>query len=176
MGIYGYERDTTPNLRRIVHEHSARVLQEVHSTCADTACSVLSIFSSQFPGHFAAHPFMLHQVLWRNGYRIHLILSGDKTYFYGGRSNYGDVDTFYDGTQAPGYYVNDDQLVVDKLAKMPDFDGNPVLFHFHLMSSHILRKRSSGTEPFQPVQRYLFPDNHDTGPGGQEVARAAQFL
>jgi len=164
---YGYDRPTTPNLTRMAREHSTRVMRDVHSTCADTACSVFSLFSSTFPGHFAAHPFMLHHVLWRNGYHIHLILSGDKTYFYSRKQYYGDVDTFYDGTQAPGYYMNDDQLVIDKMAKMPRFDGNPVMFHFHLMSAHILRKRDLGSGPFQPEQRYLFPDNHDTGPGGE---------
>lgn len=167
MGLYGYNRDTTPNLSRIAREHSTRIMEEVHSTCADTACSIFSLFSSQFPGHFAAHPFMLHHVLWRNDYRIHLILSGDKTYFYSRTQYYGDVDTFYDGTQAPGYYINDDQLVIDKLARMPRADENAVMFHFHLMSAHILGKRHDGRGPFQPEQRYLFPDSRDAGPGGQ---------
>lgn len=167
MGLYGYYRDTTPNLSRIAREHSTRIMEEVHSTCADTACSIFSLFSSQFPGHFAAHPFMLHHVLWRNDYRIHLILSGDKTYFYSRTQYYGDVDTFYDGTQAPGYYINDDQLVIDKLARMPRADDNAVMFHFHLMSAHILGKRHDGRGPFQPEQRYLFPDSQDVGPGGQ---------
>jgi hypothetical protein len=167
MQQYGYDRDTTPNLTRIARDHSTRVMQEVHSTCADTACSIFSLFSSTFPGHFAANPFMLHHVLWRSGYRIHLILSGDKTYFYSRKKYYGHVDTFYDGTQASGYYVNDDQLVIDKLATMPRFDGNPVMFQFHLMSAHILRKRDDATGPFKPEERYLFPDSRDSGPGGE---------
>jgi glucan phosphoethanolaminetransferase (alkaline phosphatase superfamily) len=175
MEQYGYERETTPNLTRIAREHPTRVMQEVHSTCADTACSIFSLFSSTFPGHFAAHPFMLHQVLWRNGYRIHLILSGDKTHFYSRKQYYGDVDTFYDGTQAPGFYVNDDQIVIDKLASMPRFDGNPVMFQFHLMSAHILRKRDDGHGPFQPEQRYLFPENSDTGPGGEVLPGPRNF-
>jgi glucan phosphoethanolaminetransferase (alkaline phosphatase superfamily) len=175
MGLYGYDRDTTPVLSRIAREHSSRIVEAVHSTCADTACSIFSLFSSQFPGHFAAHPFMLHHVLWRNNYRIHLILSGDKTYFYSRKQYYGDVDTFYDGTQAPGYYMNDDQLVIDKLASMPHADENPVMFHFHLMSAHILGKRHDGRGPFQPEQRYLFPDNRDTGPGGQELPGPRNF-
>ena len=175
MGLYGYYRDTTPNLSRIAREHSTRIMEEVHSTCADTACSVFSLFSSQFPGHFAAHPFMLHQVLWRNDYRIHLILSGDKTYFYSRTQYYGDVDTFYDGTQAPGYYVNDDQLVIDKLATMPRADSSAVMFHFHLMSAHILQKEHDGHGPFQPEQRYLFSDSQDMGPGGQVLPGTRNF-
>jgi glucan phosphoethanolaminetransferase (alkaline phosphatase superfamily) len=174
MEQYGYDRETTPNLTRMAREHSTRIMQEVHSTCADTACSIFSLFSSTFPGHFAAHPFMLHHVLWRNGYHIHLILSGDKTYFYSRKQYYGDVDTFYDGTQAPGHYVNDDQIVIDKLATMPRFDGNPVMFHFHLMSAHILRKRGEHG-PFQPEERYLFPDSHDTGPGGEVLTGPRNF-
>jgi len=175
MGLYGYYRDTTPNLSRVAREHSTRIMEDVHSTCADTACSIFSLFSSQFPGHFATHPFMLHHVLWRNDYRIHLILSGDKTYFYSRKQYYGDVDTFYDGTQAPGYYMNDDQLVIDKLASMPRSDDNAVMFHFHLMSAHILGKRHDGRGPFQPEQRYLFPDSQDMGPGGQVSPGARNF-
>jgi glucan phosphoethanolaminetransferase (alkaline phosphatase superfamily) len=175
MGLYGYDRNTTPNLSRIAREHSTRIMEEVHSTCADTACSIFSLFTSEFPGHFAAHPFMLHHVLWRNDYRIHLILSGDKTHFYSRRQFYGDVDTFYDGTQAPGYYMNDDQLVIDKLASMPRSDNNAVMFHFHLMSAHILRKRNAGRGPFQPEQRYLFPNSQDLGPGGQVSPATRNF-
>jgi glucan phosphoethanolaminetransferase (alkaline phosphatase superfamily) len=175
MGLYGYDRDTTPNLSRIAREHSTRIMQEVHSTCADTACSIFSMFSSQFPGHFAAHPFMLHHVLWRNDYRIHLILSGDKTYFYSRKQYYGDVDTFYDGTQAPDYYMNDDQLVIDKLASMPHADENAVMFDFHLMSAHILGKRHDGRGPYQPEQRYLFPNSQDIGPGGEVLSVTRNF-
>ncbi len=50
---------------------------------------------------------------------------------------------------------------------MPRADENAVMFHFHLMSAHILGKRHDGRGPFQPEQRYLFPDSQDAGPGGQ---------
>jgi arylsulfatase A-like enzyme len=71
--------------------------------------------------------------------------------------------------------MNDDQMVIDKLATMPRFDGNPVMFQFHLMSAHILRKRDDGHGPFQPEQRYLFPDSRDTGPGGEVLPGPRNF-
>jgi glucan phosphoethanolaminetransferase (alkaline phosphatase superfamily) len=175
MGIYGYPRHTTPNLARIAKEHPTRIVADVHSTCGDTACAMFSLFSSQSPSDFSFHPFFLHDVLRRNGYRIHLILSGDQTFFYSLKPFYGPVDSFYDGNQARGYYLNDDQAAVDRLAAMPAWDGAPVMFQFRLMSAHILRKRDDGQGMFEPAARYSFTDSRDTGPGGEPLQSAVNF-
>ncbi len=175
MGIYGYDRDTTPHLARLISQHPTRIIRGVHSTCGDTACALYSLFSSKFTSEFSLRPFTLHQALRRNGYQMHLLLSGDQTFFYGLKSLYGQVDTFYDGTQAHGYFLNDDQLVVDRLATMPDFDGKPALFHFHLMSSHILRKPDSVPGRFQPAKRYALRDSIERGPRGVPLQTAVNF-
>jgi glucan phosphoethanolaminetransferase (alkaline phosphatase superfamily) len=175
MELYGYGRNTTPSLVRIAAEHPTRIVADVHSTCGDTACAMFSLFSSEFPSDFSFHPFFLHDALRRNGYRIHMILSGDHTFFYSLKRFYGSVDTFYDGTQASGYYLNDDQLVVERLAAMPAWDGTPVMFQFHLMSAHILRKRDENKGPFEPAARYAFRDSHDIGAGGEPAKSAINF-
>jgi glucan phosphoethanolaminetransferase (alkaline phosphatase superfamily) len=177
MGIYGYGRDTTPNLSRLASKGVVRVVSGVHSSCGDTICGLLSLSSSKFPRRFSFHPFTLQQVLRRNGYRIHMILSGDHTNFYSLKKYYGKVDSFYDGTnaQAQGYFINDDQFLVDQVAAMPDWDGAPAMFQFHVMSTHILRMKERAPGKFQPATRYLFPKSADTGPGGYQIETATNF-
>jgi len=177
MGVYGYNRDTTPNLDRLRKDGILQVINGVHASCGDTICGLLSLVSSKFPRRFSFHPFTLQQALRRNGYRIHMVLAGDHTNFYGLRSYYGAVDTFVDGTLAEkqGYFINDDQFLVDHVAAMPDWDGVPAMFQFHVMSTHILRMAEKAPSPFQPAKRYLFRSGHDTGPGEIHDATATNF-
>jgi glucan phosphoethanolaminetransferase (alkaline phosphatase superfamily) len=175
MGLYGYQRDTTPNLSRLAKTHLVRPIRGVHASCADTICGLLGISTSKVARKFSFHPFSLQEALRRNGYRVHMILSGDHTHFYSLKSYYGPVDTFFDGTQAKGYFMNDDQFLVDRVAAMPEWDGVPALFQFHVMSSHILRKSDDVPGPYQPAVRYLFKDSHDTGPGGVQEQTATNF-
>jgi Sulfatase len=179
MGIYGYERNTTPNLSRIAANGQMRVIRGVHATCGDTICGLLSLVTSKIPKRFSFRPFTLQEALRRNGYRVHMILSGDHTHFYSLKNYYGNVDTFYDGTTAQrrGFFLNDDQLLVDKLASMPNWDGVPAMFQFHVMSAHILRKSDNTPGPFQPAVRYLLPirNSHDIGPGTEKVESATNY-
>lgn len=177
MGIYGYHRDTTPNLSRLAAQGAVRAITGVHASCGETLCGLLSLSSSKFSRSFSFHPFTLQQVLRRNGYRVHMILSGDHTNFYSLKNYYGAVDSFYDGTnaKAQGYFINDDQFLVDRLAAMPDWDGEPAMFQFHVMSTHILRMTEKVPGKFQPATRYLFPTSADTGPGGYQVETATNF-
>jgi glucan phosphoethanolaminetransferase (alkaline phosphatase superfamily) len=175
MGIYGYGRDTTPNIARISKEIPARIVVGTHASCGDTACGLFSLFSSKFPSEFSFHPFFLHEALRRNDYRIHLILSGDHTYFFGLKKFYGDVDSFHDGNEAGGNFLNDDQQVLSKLATMPKWDGKPVMFQFHLMSAHLLRGSQAKPGPFLPATSYGLKTGHDTGPGGSPPQDAINF-
>jgi glucan phosphoethanolaminetransferase (alkaline phosphatase superfamily) len=176
LSVYGYPRQTTPNLTRIARERSARIIRGVHSSCGDTACALYSLFTSKFPSGFSFRPFTLQEALQRNGYRVHLVLSGDYHFFHSNlKGIYGHVDTFYDGIQAKGYYLNDDALVVDHVRGMPDWDHNPVMLQFHLMSAHLLRKRSDIPGPFQPARRYAVRNSHDIGPGNVTDPSAVNF-
>jgi glucan phosphoethanolaminetransferase (alkaline phosphatase superfamily) len=164
MGLYGYARETTPHLDQLARTREVRKLDFVHASCPDTSCGLLSLSSSKFPRQFSFRPFTLQQVMRRNGYRVHLILGGDHTKFYGLRDFYGEVDTFYDGAQASGYFMNDDQLVLDRLAAMPDADGTPTMFQFHLMSTHMLSEHDDAEAHFKPARSYVLRfHDRDTG-------------
>jgi arylsulfatase A-like enzyme len=85
------------------------------------------------------------------------------------------VDSFYDGTQAKGYFINDDALLVNHLGTLPEWDQTPVMFQFHLMSSHILRKSDETPGPYQPAQRYALRNSHEIGPGSDPIPTAVNF-
>jgi glucan phosphoethanolaminetransferase (alkaline phosphatase superfamily) len=166
MSLYGYGRETTPHLDQLARTRGVRKVDFVHASCADTSCGLLSLSSSKFPRQFSFKPFTLQQVMRRNGYRVHMILGGDHTKFFGLRDFYGDVDTFYDGANASGYFMNDDQLVLDRLAAMPDADGTPTMFQFHLMSTHMLGKHDDADAYFQPARSYVLRfHDQDIGAG-----------
>jgi glucan phosphoethanolaminetransferase (alkaline phosphatase superfamily) len=172
MSLFGYARETTPNLDRLDRLGEMRKII-AHASCGDTICGLLSMWDSKFPKQFSFRPFGLHEVLRRNGYRVHAILSGDHSAFYNMKSYYGTVDTYFDGTQARGRFINDDELVVDRLAAMPDFAGTPTMFQFHLMSAHVLRKRDDSGR-YQPAKRYI-GGGSDTDAPSTPVQSAVNF-
>ncbi len=77
LGIYGYERDTTPNLRALQKSGMTRQVSGMRSSCAQSRCGLLSLTSSKFVHQLSNRPFTLQQVLKQHGYRIHMILGGD---------------------------------------------------------------------------------------------------
>lgn len=158
MSLFGYERKTTPFLDGLARTRSVRKLV-AHTACGDTACGLLGLTGSKLPRDFSLHPFGIHQVLRRNGYRVHMILSGDHSYLYPMRDYYGPVDSWFDGNSAVSS-MNDDRLLVDRLATMPDWDGAPTMFQFHLMSAHQMRK-GDGKRVFLPAASYILAPRLD---------------
>ncbi len=157
LGIYGYARDTTPNLRVLQESGAMRHLSGVRSSCSASACGLLSIASSKFVHQFSNRPFTLQQVLRLHGYRFHMIMGGDHTNFSGLKELYGPADSYFDGSQAHGYFNNDDQLVIDRTKSLAPWDGQPVIIQFHLMSAHLLGKRHDASIRFLPSGSYAPP-------------------
>jgi glucan phosphoethanolaminetransferase (alkaline phosphatase superfamily) len=170
MSLYGYGRKTTPFLDELARTQSVRKFI-AHAPCSDTGCGLLSLTGSKLPGDFSFRPFSLHEALRRNGYRIHVLQSGDHTYFHPMRGYYGEIDTWLDGNSVPSSSIDDDQILLDKLATMPDWDGTPAMFHFHLMSAHVTRK-DDGRRDFAPASSYLFPPRSD-GSGADIIVPTA---
>ena len=175
MGIYGYPRDTTPNLSRLQAEGRAQPSPVVHAACGESACGLLSIASARYIHQFGSRMFVLHEVLARHGYRISMILGGDHTHFYGLKEQYGRVDTYFDASSAAAGYMNDDRVVLDHLAAMPDWDGRPVAMQFHLMSSHMLGKRHPPSMVFEPSANYFIRANRTEAGSDAPSKRAINF-
>jgi glucan phosphoethanolaminetransferase (alkaline phosphatase superfamily) len=171
LSIYGYERDTTPKLRLLEKSGMARKVKGVRSSCSESSCGLLSIAASKFVHQFSNRPFTLQQVLQLYGYKINMILGGDHTNFYGLKRLYGKVDSYFDGSEAHGYYKNDDQLVLDKVKSLPVWDGQPVMLQLHLMSAHILGKRHEKFTRYQPSVSYALPKYHTV----EHIQQATNF-
>src|SRR6185436_17391882 len=103
---------------------------------------------------FSQHPFTLHQALQRHGYRTYMILGGDHIAFYGMRAIYGRVDDYFDGSMVQNRYINDDRVIVEKTATLPEWDGRPVLMQFHLVSTHTIGLRDERFVRWQPTVNY----------------------
>lgn len=157
MGVYGYARDTTPNLSRLDGAGMVRKAAAVHAVCASSSCGIVALASSKYVHQFHPRPITLQEVLRRHGYRVHFVLSGDHSNFYGLKLAYGEADSYLDGATARGA-MNADRVVTDALARFPDWDGVPVMFQFHLMSAHALGRREPASQRFQPAITYLRPE------------------
>lgn len=175
MGIYGYGRDTTPHLARL---DRAGILRKtsMRSSCASSVCGLLSMSSSKFLHQFSARAITLQEVLKRHGYRVHMILSGNHASFYGLRKAYGPVDSYFDGEERRSVqYLNDDRLVLERVAGLPDADGEPVMFQFHLMSAHPLGARGGAGLTYAPAANYALSVNREAASSGRPSERAINF-
>jgi len=155
MAVYGYARETTPYLSSLANQGRLSRIDNVHASCGASSCGLSSIASSRYIHQLPSNPFSLQQVLQRYGYEIHMILGGDHTNFYNLKEIYGKVDSYYDGANARSrFYINDDSLVIDKTKSLPQWNGVPTMFQFHLMSAHTLGKRQARFEIFTPHKNY----------------------
>ena len=156
MGIYGYARDTTPNLARLENAGRLRKAVGVHAVCSSSVCGILAMASSRYVHQFSEHPITLHELLRSYGYRIHAVLGGDHTLYYGLKQVYGETDSYYDAADARRErgvrYMNDDAIVLERLAQFPQWDGKPTMLHLHLMSAHILARHE--LVKWAPAQHY----------------------
>lgn len=177
MGIYGYQRDTTPRLLESSKTHQTLITKGMRSTCAESTCGILSIISSR-PLRFTPRtPITIYQALRTNGYHTILILSGDHTNFYGLKQLYGPVDEYYDATTTTRY-ANDDKAVIERARSLPDFDKKrPVMIHFHLMSAHGLGVRTKENPKYQPSSSYYKWSNYtqQSAPTQEEIEKAQNY-
>jgi len=154
MSMYGYSRPTTPRIDAMASSGQLSKVNRMVAVCAESSCGLLAISRSKYVHEFTEHDFSFQEVLRRHGYRIHFILSGDHTNFYGLRQAYGEMDSYFDGTSANGRYMNDDDFIFDRLSSLPTWDGQPVMMQFHLMSTHGLGTRHRSSLRFLPATNY----------------------
>ncbi|MEJ2619644.1 MAG: sulfatase-like hydrolase/transferase [Candidatus Thiodiazotropha sp.] len=154
MQIYGYPRNTTPYLSSLKKEGKLDSVKTLRSTCAESSCGLLSMSRSKYVHQFIDKSFGLLDVLKLHGYSIRMILGGDHTNFYGLRDAYGAVDSFYDGSFSDDLYMNDDNLIINQVTAMSNWDQKPTYLQFHLMSTHPLGTRHPSSKKFLPSRPY----------------------
>lgn len=175
MSVYGYHRATTPYIDALAISGHLVKADRMVAVCAESSCGLLAISRSKYVHEFTDRDFSLQEVLRRHGYRVHLILSGDHTNFYGLREAYGQVDSYFDGASARGRYMNDDELIVDRLSSIPAWNGVPVMMQFHLMSTHGLGTRHPSSQHFQPATNYYKVGTVRAAGSSEPVEEAVNF-
>jgi glucan phosphoethanolaminetransferase (alkaline phosphatase superfamily) len=176
LPIYGYARDTTPNLSKLAATGVLRHSQPVHSVCSESVCGLLGLAGSRYVHQFSNRMVVLQEVLSKHGYRTAMIMGGDHTHFYGLRDFYGKVDSYFDGSMAAaGRYSNDDRVVLEQVAAMPKFDGKPLMLQVHLMSTHLLSRREDQFAVFQPSGSYFFMGNRTLGADGKTYEKPVNY-
>lgn len=175
MSVLGYGRPTTPFLSQAAASGQAQTVTGMHASCAESGCGLLSLGSSVYVHAFPSRPFTLQEALQRHGYRVHMILGGDHVNFYGLRKIYGDVDSFFDGSMAKGFFQNDDSLVLARVAGLPRWSGEPTMFQFHLMSAHRLGKRMGRPPAYVPAEPYRAYRNRPTSGAGQVLPETVNY-
>ncbi|OWP48095.1 hypothetical protein CEG18_24630 [Pseudomonas nitroreducens] len=168
LSLLGYNVRTTPNLERFKSQGSLQMATTAVAVCNESFCGLRGLAASQSVVNQAEHPFTLHETLKKYGYRVELMLSGDHTNFYGLSNMYGKVDGYFDGAAQTKRYVNDDRLLLDHLEEQKEWDGNPVMIQFHLMSAHPLGLRFDETPEFGPGKSYAL--EHETTPAAVQSA------
>jgi glucan phosphoethanolaminetransferase (alkaline phosphatase superfamily) len=153
MQIYGYHRPTTPFLNELLQTGKLKQVKFATSTCAESNCGILSTLSSKTLRGIIPEDFKLNDVLHDLGYNTYFVLSGNHTSF-GLRKSYGSEMTYYfDGSNTTRYSnFSDDRLLFDGLEKVPNFDGTPSFFYFHLMSAHFFGIKQERYEIYRPFQ------------------------
>jgi hypothetical protein len=150
VSLFQYSRPTTPYLDSLREAGRFALVRRIQSVCAESYCGLMGIARSKLVHEFSCASLTLQRVLSRHGYEIALVLGGDHTDFYGLAEALGPTDLYWDGLMSEGY-VNDDQAVIDRVAQLPDWNGEPMFLQLHLMSTHGLDHQ--GTARGTPASR-----------------------
>lgn len=149
--VYGYDRVTTPFLAELKNKGRLKIAHQATATCPDSPCGILSTLTSKNADELEQGNFNLIDLLHSQEYRTHLILSGTHSFWYDLKNHYGPhVDFFFDGAQSKQYLPSDDRLIFEALEQVPETNGAPVFFYFHLMSAHDLGIKLPENNRFQP--------------------------
>lgn len=155
MSLNGYDRKTTPNLEAYEKLGQFTQLNNVKTTCGETACSHASLFASRYVHEMPLNMLSLQEVLNNHGYDTKFLISGDHIHFQNMRDSvYKVMDEYYDGTMQEKHFFNDDRVVIDKVNSLPDWDGTPTFMHFHLLSNHVVGPRLDEFNIYKPYENY----------------------
>lgn len=146
MGIYGYERPTTPFLAGLLATGQLKKVEFAVSSSSESICGVMSTLASKYYRDLTNGNFKLHDLLRDQGYRIHFFLSGNHDW-YGLREWYGKEIDIYEENGS-----KDDRKMYECLRQVPDFSGTPAFFFFFLMSTHYIGTKLEAHAVYRPCK------------------------
>jgi glucan phosphoethanolaminetransferase (alkaline phosphatase superfamily) len=159
MQVYGYERQTTPFLSRLVSSGRMKKVEMAFSTCSESFCGITSTLAGREFRDISARTFQLQDALRDEGYQTWFLLSGNHTAWNGLPQFYhADEGTLFDGSQTQRYTMDDDRLVLEGLERVPAASADrPAFFYVHLMSTHYLGVQFPQSHVFTPPDDSVDP-------------------
>ena len=152
MGIYGYQRPTTPFLSSLFAAGRLHRVEMALSTCSESYCGIASILASRPFHEVSSHNHKLHSLLRRVGYRVTFFLTGDHRAWNYLSEFYGpDVDAMYDYSTLGPAALTDDEPGFAALSAMPSDQGTPQFLYFFLMSSHMAGTKLPAYDRYRPA-------------------------
>ncbi len=137
LSAYGYGRNTSPFIDRLIQEGRAVKVKHCISTCSCTLCGVPSILLSRTWGDCAINGFNIIGLLHDRGYHTYALISGAHQEWYNMAKFYSDdCNMYFDGKQSQHYYFKDDRVLLEGLDRVKPSGDTPALFYFHLQSAH----------------------------------------
>jgi hypothetical protein len=156
MQVYGYQRDTTPFLARLMQEGSLRRIRLAAANCPATRCGIMSILTSRSVERLHPGNLGVYDLLYDQGYKVYLILSGDHGVFPDLKQSYGqNVSSYFDGTNSKRFAPTDDRVLFEGLERIPPHDKTPAFFLFHLMSPHVTGIKLDGYDRYLPCRKEM---------------------
>lgn len=151
MGVYGYNRQTTPFLTGLYESNHIHRVDMALSTCSETYCGVASMLASRPLYQLTTKNFKLHSLLHDLGYKVNFFLSGDHRSWNYLFDLYGqDVDDIYDFKTLNAKDVNNDSVIIAALETFSHAQQQPNFFYFHLMSSHVMGTKLPEFNRYKP--------------------------
>lgn len=147
---YGYKRSTSKFIDHLLKTKQAIKVENAFSTCAESNCGILSTLSSRPFNEIDKNNIKVNNVLKGLHYDVNFILSADHNWS-NLKSHYPPHDVFHDGSSQKKYTIIDDQLVLDRLDKIPNYK-KPAFFYFHLMSNHPAGIRKKAFAKYKPYK------------------------
>ena len=152
MGVYGYQRDTTPFLSDLFARGRLHRVEMALSTCSESFCGIGSTLASRPFHEISVYNHTLQRVLKSVGYRVLFFLTGDHRGWNYLFDFYGDsIDRVFDHQTMGPAALTDDRTSLAALDALGADDGTPTFFYFFLMSSHMVSVTWPGHDRFQPA-------------------------
>ena len=153
LGVYGYERPTTPFLSEWVSNGQLQKVEKVFSTCSHSICGVASIMSSRIWSEMGISNTRLYEMLHRAGYATFFFLSGNHTpIFLLDHSQSPYIDYYFDGSNDPQFPRYNDQRILTAFDQKQVDLSHPTFFYFHFMSTHTAGLLDTAFHRYQPIQ------------------------
>jgi glucan phosphoethanolaminetransferase (alkaline phosphatase superfamily) len=160
MGLYGYERATTPFLSGLYSRGELARVELGLSRCSQSDCGVLGVLGSTAAGHWRPGDLKLEDVLHALGYRVVFLLS-DAHYEW--HDYFGpNIDLIREDP------TNDDTNLLRALRALPGSD-RPTFLYLHLMATHWFGVQRREFQHWQPTAKrfdWLYDVKRALAPSG----------